>query len=134
MFGNDATNYDWVNAWNAYRGLGNIYIQSKYDKYYFTTSKNISDVTSGATSDPMCKLIDVETYKEGHLVVPNTTIAEQNDLGLYPYEYTDEDGEVHIFTASASCVQRCAKPKPNPTPPTTLYAVGSPNVTTPTLQ
>jgi hypothetical protein len=93
--------WDYRAQFQAYRPLGKILIESRFDNNYVNTSIQISDqaTTTPSVTDPRCELIDAELYKEQNVVYPDIELMKKLNLGCYPYTYTDEDGNKLILTA-----------------------------------
>ncbi len=89
--------FDYNNQYGAYRPLGNIIIESRFDKKYVSTSKTITD-QDPTVVDTLCKLIDTSDPNISSDPL-NSDLIERLNLGIYPYEYTDQDGNKKILVA-----------------------------------
>ncbi len=98
-FGVHHTNFYWLTQFSAYRPLGHIYIESRFDPNYFVTSQDMNKITGGVAIDANCQLIDGEAYKKQNYVYPDMELIKELNIGLYPYEHIDEDGTKEIFIA-----------------------------------
>ena len=98
-FGIHHTNFYWLTQFSAYRGLGNIYIESRFDPNYFTTSKDMNSITGGVSIDANNQLIDGDKYKIQSNIYPDMELIKELNIGLYPYIHIDEDGNKEIFIA-----------------------------------
>ena len=90
--------FDYNNEYSAYRPLGNIILESRYDRNYYTTSKTITD-QEPTVVDAKCKLLDSSDPNISQGDPINSDLIERLNLSIYPYEYTDEDGNLKILVA-----------------------------------
>lgn len=98
-FGVHPTNFKWAQQFSAYRPLGHIYIESRFDPNYFITSEDMNSITSGVSIDANCQLIDGDVYTQQNSIYPDMELIKELNIGLYPYEHIDEDGTKEIFIA-----------------------------------
>ena len=97
--------FDWNKNQNVNRPVGRLWIQSRYDPDWRNTSntggeKNYPEndypriPVSLELDDTLCQYI-----KPNGDIYADDTWSKENNMGIYPYEYTDVDGETHIFCA-----------------------------------
>lgn len=98
-FGYHHTQFYWQFGFQAYRGLGNVYIESRFDPNYFDTSLDMAKITADAVTDVNCQLIDADKYKKSNFVYPDIELMKELNIGCYPYLHTDEDGVTQVLTA-----------------------------------
>jgi hypothetical protein len=95
-FGNSVSQFNWAECWGAYRGLGKIWVETKFDKNWKNTTKQMQDLFPGDPNavDTANQIIyddNFKTYPEGNTI--DVDFMESLNLGIYPYEYTDSAGE-----------------------------------------
>ena len=90
--------FDYNKQYAQYRPLGSILIESRYDKNYINSSKTITDQDPGVV-DAICELLDSSDKNASPTQPLNNTLIERLNLGIYPYEYTDEDGNKSVLCA-----------------------------------
>ncbi len=103
-FGSDITQFRWQDNWTSYRGLGKLWVQTRYDANWKTTTRETKDLypfapTAVDTANEI--LYDWENYTSPDFP-PSTADFEflkGLNLGCYPYKYTDSDGIVSINVA-----------------------------------
>jgi hypothetical protein len=105
-------------SWNAHqnvnRAVGRMWIQSRYDPNWLTTSNTGNDLYYGNDHPPdtewqasypqlpqSARLDDTMcSFKDANgLPWVDDTWSKENDVGIYPYRYTDSTGQTHIFMA-----------------------------------
>ena len=97
--------YDWNKNQGVNRPVGRIWIQSRYDSNWVKTSNTGGELpypnnkypqipVSVALNDTRCSFVKPNGEKYA-----DDTWSKDNDMGIYPYEYTDVDGGKHIFCA-----------------------------------
>ena len=109
--------FDWNKHANVNRPVGRMWVQSRYDKDWLNTSNTGGDKwaenapilptyeqwnegypqlpESAELTDTMCSFINPQTGKAW----VDDTWSKENDLGIYPYQYTDTAGKTYIFMA-----------------------------------
>ena len=90
--------FDYNLQYAQYRPLGRILLESRYDINYFTTSKTVTDQLP-AVIDSICELLDSSDKNISPTQPLNNVLIETLNLGIYPYEYTDEDGNKTVLCA-----------------------------------
>ena len=100
-FGSDLTKFDWLENWSAYRGLGKIWLESRFDPDWRTTSKSVEDSIPAAGADANCKILTDtdELLPFNPTNKPAIDFVEALDIGCYPYIYTDDDGNKQLCCA-----------------------------------
>lgn len=102
------SHYDWNPNQNTGRPLGNIWIQSRYDPNWLQTSNTGGETlpypdshnpqlpVSAELVDNICSF---KTPKGTSWA--DDTWSRENDMGIYPYQYTDDNTppRTHIFMA-----------------------------------
>ena len=98
--------FDWNKNQAVNRSVGKLWIQSKYDSTWLTSSNTGGEVepypdgvypqipTSAALIDTRCSI----SQPDGSAWADDSW-SKENDMGMYPYQYTDDDNVTHIFTA-----------------------------------
>ena len=98
--------FDWNRNQAVNRSVGKLWIQSKYDSNWLISSNTGGEIEpypdslypqipqSTALNDTACSI----KQPDGSAWADDTW-SRENDMGFYPYEYTDVDGGKHIFTA-----------------------------------
>ena len=95
-------NFDWKDNYQAYRGTGYMSIESRFDPNWRTTSKTVEDVEPLAT-ETVCKLItNTDEYLNNANQYCDVEFMERINMGMYPYEYTDQDGNKYVLCAFRS--------------------------------
>ena len=97
--------YDWNTNSNVNRPLGRILIQSRYDPDWLNTSNLGGQEPYPAGSYPQfVESFDLSagetvcSFKDANgLPHYSDTWSKDNDMGIYPYEYTDNNGKKYIF-------------------------------------
>jgi len=104
--GGSKQKYDWNRNQAVNRSIGKLWIQSKYDSTWLISSNTGGETEpypdstypqipqSSAMNDTMCSI----KQPDGSAWADDTW-SKENDMGMYPYQYTDVDGTSHIFTA-----------------------------------
>ena len=92
-FGDDVATFDWGRLWNAYRGIGRIVLESRYDPNWRTTTIQNDDIPGGL-GDPACELrkSELEGLNNGEYL--DFDLIESLNLPFYPVKYTNADGNV----------------------------------------
>lgn len=103
-FGSDITQFRWQDNWTSYRGIGKLWVQTRYDADWKTTTRETKDLypfapTAVDTANEI--LYDWENYTSPDFPpsVADFEFLKGLNLGCYPYRYTDSDGIVSINVA-----------------------------------
>jgi len=106
MFGSFEQDFDWDITWNAYKGLGRIYVHSRHDPNWAKTTKQFSDQVGGQT-DTLNELL---TNPDDWLIAPNTyldiDLLAELDLPFVPAKYTPESASpdgTEFYTLAWRC-------------------------------
>ena len=102
-FGNSPAiaGFNWADCWDAYRGLGKIWLQTRFDPTWKTSTLEMKDIhpLDPLAFDNANKII----YNTDEYIIGSDTLdvnfIEQQGIAIYPYEYTDVDGEVSVLCA-----------------------------------
>ena len=98
--------FDWNRNQAVNRSVGKLWIQSKYDSNWLESSNTGGEIEpypdslypqipqSTALNDTACSI----KQPDGSAWADDSW-SRENDMGMYPYKYTDVDGGTHIFTA-----------------------------------
>lgn len=97
--------YDWNKNQAVNRPVGRIQIQSKYDQDWLNSSNTGGELPypdnpypqlpiSVPLNETACSFVDAEGKPYA-----SDKWSRDNDMGIYPYQYTDVDGVKHIFCA-----------------------------------
>lgn len=95
-------NWDWNENSNTLRPLGRLLVQSRYDPNWARTSNYGGDPGGQFSIKP--RSVEVPDayclYKTADdKPLCDDTWSKQNDMGVYPYEYTDDAGLKYVFCA-----------------------------------
>ena len=109
-FANGDERFDWNRNQSVNRPVGRIWIQSKYDPNWLDTSNTGGEIApypnsnypqlpqSAELNDTKCEWLKPGFFNDARKFADDTW-SKQNDMGIYPYQYTDVDGGTHIFCA-----------------------------------
>jgi len=97
--------FDWNTNSNVSRPLGRILIQSRYDPDWLNTSNLGGQIPyPDGTYPQFVESADLSPYETvcsfkdaNGLPHHSDTWSKDNDMGIYPYEYTDNNGKKYIF-------------------------------------
>ena len=100
-----SNNWSWSENSNTLRPLGRLWIQSRYDPDWLQNSNTGGDPPSAngqyttmprsvALNETQCSIADLN----GDLWADDTW-SRENNMGIYPFQYTDDQNNKYIFCA-----------------------------------
>lgn len=85
--------FDWGRLWSAYRGIGRLVLESRYDPDWRTTTIQNDDI-AGGVADPACDLRKSELPGLNNGEYLDFDLIESLNLPFYPVKYTNADGQI----------------------------------------
>ena len=98
-------NWNWSENSNTLRPLGRIWIQSQYDENWLQTSNSGGDPLSiNGQYSVVPRSVELDetrcSFKDEHgNAWADDSWSKENNMGIYPYQYIDENDNKYIFCA-----------------------------------